>query len=204
MHAAFRHSFAIRSLPMGLLCAPSQHRASPSAYAKSVSNNIAPFSALCMRIHPLGAGATRFCDDYVSSSYVRQMCRFRDVRDKRIRLPHLRGRFNCAFWRSEPSRYRLLQVIRLHCHSPMHKTHYQQLPAFPTIRHVRLYRSDAYIQPRHQPESRFLPASCNERRIRCTFRNPAAICEQQFVHIFSETQRALTGSREDAIQGLNC
>ena len=183
MHAAFRYGFAIRPLPIGWPCAPSQRCASPSAFAKSVCNNIAPFGALCMRIHPLGAGATRFCDDYVSSSYVVKLAAFATLGIKDSASRRREGGKTARLGANRLRAIALLQATRLHRRPPMRETRCWQLPAFPTIRPAKLYRSDAYIQQCYPFETDILPAPCNERRIRCTFRNLTAICKRQFVHI---------------------
>ena len=98
--AGIRHSFAIPEVFPGRKGALGTASLSQvSAFAKTCElQHYALMSAPCMRIHPLGAGATRFCDDYVSSSYVRRMCgrKIATARDKRIRLSRVRGRLDRA------------------------------------------------------------------------------------------------------------
>lgn len=98
--AGIRHGFAIPEVfpgRKGALGAASPSPASVFAKTRTLQNRTL-ISAPCMRIHPLGAGATRFCDDYVSSSYVRRMCdrKITATRDKRIRLSRVRGRLDRA------------------------------------------------------------------------------------------------------------
>ena len=98
--AGIRHGFAIPGVFPGRKGALGMASLSPaSVFAKTcVLQHRAPMSAPCMRIHPLGAGATRFCDDYVSSSYVRRMYgrKIAATRDKGIRLSRVRGRLDWA------------------------------------------------------------------------------------------------------------
>ena len=120
-HAACRHSAWLRhswGFPgrKGALSAASLSPA--SVFAKTrVPQRRAPVSAPCMRIHPLGAGATRFCDDYVSSSYVRRMCgrNITATREKRIRLSRCEGGLTGRCGRSVEFLTRLLCVTHPHC-----------------------------------------------------------------------------------------